>query len=85
MRTSIDNSIRSVIWGNSKQVDCGILSPPTDAQEAMNLLIEFFLGKNWYVAYSCGAEQVNTEALFAIMTHPKNRLFLLEFLGRKGR
>ena len=57
-----------------------ILAPPTDAQKAIDLLIEFFLGKDWYVNYPCNSEQVNTEALMSIMSHPNTRKFRKRFL-----
>ena len=78
--------LRDIILDNAEPVDCGIFAPPTDAQKAMSLLIDFFLGDDWYVAYSCNSRQVNTEALGAIMDHPGNKSFLRKFLRRrKGR
>ena len=43
-----------------------ILAPPIKANTAMHELIAHLLGENWYVSYSCGDEQVFTEALFEI-------------------
>lgn len=50
---------------------CGILAPPLPAQEAMDILIKHLLGPNWYTMYSCGAEQVNMEAVAAIIERYK--------------
>lgn len=47
--------------------DYGICPPPTPAQEAVNTLIEHFLGKGWYSTMPMGAEQVNTQAVCEIL------------------
>lgn len=47
--------------------DYGICPPPTPAQEGLDVLIEHFLGKDWYVVLPLGAEQVNTEAIYEIL------------------
>lgn len=51
----------------AKHGDCGILAPALPAQEAMNILIDHLLGKDWYVVYPCNGEQVNTEAVCTII------------------
>ena len=57
---------REHILSLAKDVDCGILAPPMDAQTAVYELCRYFLGDGWYVPYSCGAEQANTEIVYAI-------------------
>jgi hypothetical protein len=57
---------REHILSLAKAVDCGILAPPMDAQVAVYELCRYFLGEDWYVSYSCGAEQANTEIVYAI-------------------
>lgn len=47
--------------------DYGLCPPPTSAQAGLNVLIEHFLGKDWCVTMSMGAEQVNTAAIFEIL------------------
>jgi hypothetical protein len=47
--------------------DYGICPPPTDAKTGMKILIEHFLGKDWYVVLPVGVEQVNTEAIYEIL------------------
>jgi len=48
-------------------VDCGLFHPPTSAQKAVNVLIEHFLGKDWYTVNPVNQEQVNTEAVIQIL------------------
>lgn len=45
----------------------GIMPPPTNAQHGLNILIEHFLGKDWYTTCSMHNEQVNTEAIYQIL------------------
>lgn len=45
----------------------GILPPPTEAQEALNVLTEHFLGESWYVVDPLCTRQVNTVALCEIL------------------
>ena len=52
----------------------GIMPPPTNAQHGLNILIEHFLGKDWYTTCSIHSEQVNTEAIYEILKkYPLNR------------
>jgi hypothetical protein len=47
--------------------DYGIFSPPTKAQEGLTILINHFLGDNWYSVNPVSQEQVNTEAIYEIL------------------
>lgn len=64
-----------------------IFSPPLEPQIALNILIEHFLGKDWYTPNPIGVKQVNTEAVYEILSrYPKKRNLierLVEFWKRK--
>lgn len=64
-----------------------IFAPPLAPQIALNVLIEHFLGKDWYTPNPIGVKQVNTEAVYEILSrYPKKRnLFerLVTFWKRK--
>ena len=47
--------------------DYGLMPYPIDAQEGLNILIDHFLGKDWYVVNPISTEQVNTEAIYEIL------------------
>lgn len=47
--------------------DYGMCPPPTDAQTALNTLIEHFLGEGWCVTMPLGVKQVNTQAVCEIL------------------
>lgn len=48
-------------------VDCGIFSPPMDAQTALNELKDYFLGEDWYDASgNVTTKQVNTNIVYEI-------------------
>ena len=58
----------------------GLCPQPFPADKGLNILIEHFLGKDWYTALSMSSEQVYTEAIADILdkTQPKSffeRLF----------
>jgi hypothetical protein len=54
--------------------DYGIFSPPTKAQDGLNILIEHFLGKEWYTVNPISQEQVNTEVIYDILRlYPKTK------------
>ena len=56
--------------------DYGLCPPPTNAQCGLHILIEHFLGKDWYVTMPISQEQVNTEAIYAILKkYPKRKWF----------
>lgn len=57
-----------------KDVDCGLLAPPMDAQIALNELCRYFLGENWYVANFIGQKQLNTEIVFEIESRYKSKV-----------
>lgn len=64
-----------------------IFAPPLEPQIALNILIEHFLGKDWYTPNPVGVKQVNTEAVYEIISrYPKKRNpfeRLVEFWKRK--
>lgn len=47
--------------------DYGICLPPTTAQDAVNALIEHFLGEGWYSTMPMSTEQINTQAVCEIL------------------
>ena len=62
------------------EIDYGIFPPPTEAQEGLSLLIKHFLGEDWFTPNPISQEQVNTEAIYAILRkHPK-RITLFDFI-----
>jgi len=54
--------------------DYGLCCPPTEAQEAVNILIKHFLGEDWFVSFPMCAEQVNSEAVYEILKENKKGL-----------
>lgn len=51
-----------------------IFVPPLEPQIALNILIEHFLGKDWYTPNPIGVKQVNAEAVYEILgRYPKKR------------
>lgn len=44
---------------NIENTSCGIYSAPMDAQEAINILVDYLLGEDWYVVDPIGVKQVN--------------------------
>lgn len=55
-----------------------IFAPPLEPQIALNILIEHFLGKNWYTPNPIGAKQVNTEAVYEILSKYPRKTGLFE-------
>lgn len=45
----------------------GLCPPPINAQDGLNILIEYFLGEDWFVTIPLCQEQVNTEAIYEIL------------------
>lgn len=53
---------------NEKDImNYGLCPVPTKADDAMQVLIEHFLGKDWYVVMPLSQEQVYTEAVHRIL------------------
>lgn len=51
-----------------------LCDPPTDPRTAMHILIDHFLGEDWYVAMPENDDQVITVAVADILNkYPKNR------------
>ena len=51
-----------------------LCDPPTDPRTAMHILIDHFLGEDWYVAMPENDDQVITAAVAEILDkYPKNR------------
>jgi hypothetical protein len=69
--TKVKEYIKKVVEDDS----CGIFCPPTDAQTGLNVLINHFLGEDWYVVSPVSPKQVNTEAILEILyRYPKPRI-----------
>ena len=49
-----------------------IFPPPTSDAEGLQILIKHFLGYNWYVIDPLGHEQLNTEAIYEILSKYPN-------------
>ena len=48
-------------------IDYGLCPVPTSAKDAMQVLINHFLGENWYAVLPMSTEQVYTEAVYKIL------------------
>ena len=51
----------------------GICTQPFPAEKGLNILIDHFLGKDWYVVMSMSKEQVYTEAIYEILEKTQKR------------
>ena len=51
--------------------DYGLCYHPTSAQDALEVLIEHFLGHDWCSVTPMSADQVNTEAVYCILRENK--------------
>ena len=51
----------------NKYGDFGIFLPPTTEKEALQILAEHFLGKDWYSNNPISTEQINTEIVCLIL------------------
>lgn len=63
-----------IVYNESKE-DYGLMPPPITAERGLNILIDHFLGKDWYVVDAVGTEQVYTEAIYAILEKTQKRSF----------
>jgi hypothetical protein len=53
--------------------DYGICPPPISADKGLNILIEHFLGKDWYVIDPLGQDQIYTVAIYDILEKYKGK------------
>ena len=54
-------------------MDYGLCPPPITAERGLDILINHFLGKDWYVVMPMGKEQVYTEAIYEILEKTQKR------------
>ena len=54
-------------WLENDSVDCGIMSPPMEAEKALSFLADYLLGENWYVVAPISPKQVNTNRVHEIL------------------
>ena len=60
----------------------GLCPQPFPADKGLDVLIEHFLGKDWYVTLSMSKEQVYTEAICNILHKTqKRKSFISRFFG----
>jgi hypothetical protein len=61
------------IVNGQSNVDYGLCPPPITAEKGLDILIEHFLGKDWYTTLPMGTEQVYTQAIFEILERNQKR------------
>ena len=54
-------------WLENDSIDCGIMSPPMEAEKALSFLTDYLLGENWYVVDPISPKQVNTNRVHEIL------------------
>ena len=54
-------------WLENDSIDCGIMSPPMEAEKALSFLTDYLLGENWYVVAPISPKQVNTNIAHEIL------------------
>ena len=54
-------------WLENDSIDCGIMSPPMEAEKALSFLTDYLLGENWYVVSPLSPKQVNTNRVHEIL------------------
>ena len=52
---------------NIEDISYGLMPAPMEAQQAINILINYLLGDDWYVVSSMNTEQVNACAVEQIL------------------
>ena len=65
-RVETEKEIRERVLSLAKDGDYGLMSPPMDAQVALNELCNHLLGENWYVVDPMSVEQINTNIVYEI-------------------
>lgn len=54
-------------WLENDSIDCGIMSPPMEAEKALSFLTDYLLGENWCVVAPLSPKQVNTNIVHEIL------------------
>ena len=54
-------------WLKNDAEDCGIFSPPMEAQMAVDFLKQYLLGEDWYCVNPISTKQINTEIVHQIL------------------
>ena len=54
-------------WLENDSIDCGIMSPPMEAEKALSFLTDYLLGENWYVVAPISPKRVNTNRVHEIL------------------
>lgn len=71
------------IVNKESDIDYGLCPPPITAERGLDILIDHFLGKDWYVVMSMSKEQVYTEAIYEILERTQKRQsFFKRLFGR---
>ena len=68
---------------NEDNFDYGLCAPPVKADKGLSVLIEHFLGKDWYVVMPISQEQANTEAIYRILDKNQKPKTLLDRLLKR--
>lgn len=61
------------IVNKDSEVDYGLCPSPISAEKGLKILIDHFLGENWYVVSSVSNEQAYTEAIYQILKKNQKR------------
>lgn len=73
----------NTVQAESKE-DYGLCPPPTKAEKGLDVLIDHFLGSDWYTTLPLSKEQMYTEAIYEILERNKKpRTFLSKLFSLK--
>lgn len=61
-----DEEIRERVLSLTKEGNYGMISPPMDAQVALNEICKHLLGEDWHVTTPMNTEQINTNIVYEI-------------------
>lgn len=73
-RKETPNEVRERVLSLCEDVDCGIFSPPLNAQVALNELARHLLGEDWYSTNPISQEQINAEIVYEIEMKYRKRV-----------
>ena len=77
----LDREKQFTYWLDYESEDCGILQPPLEAQKALDFLMIYLLGEDWYVVNPVNTEQCNTQLVYEIL-YKYSRAFRKEIKQR---
>ncbi len=66
-KNKVSRNKQFTYWLAREAEDCGLMQPPLAPQRAVDFLMDYLLGEDWYIVNPVNSEQCNTQIVHEVL------------------